>query len=125
MKVIIDLIEDIRESIANAEEFVLTAGLLKENTNDSSKLIYAGEAPLNRYEIDKEKKKLVFKIDGSNTQIRVGELIPPLLISDMDRMMYELRMEVNAQYRDMEIVGFGKNEEEKRYILFIKIGVPV
>jgi hypothetical protein len=39
----------------------------------------------------------------------------------MDRMMFELRIDVNAQYSDMEIVGFGKNEEEKRYILFIKI----
>jgi hypothetical protein len=28
---------------------------------------------------------------------------------------------VNTQYSDMEIVGFGKNDEEKRYILFIRI----
>ena len=121
MKVIIDLIEDIRESIANAEDYVLTAGLLKEDANDPSKLIYAGEAPLNRYEIDPVRRQLIFKIDGSDTQITVGELIPPLLISDMDRMMYELRMDVNAQYSDMEIVGFGKNEEMKKYLLFIRI----
>jgi hypothetical protein len=28
---------------------------------------------------------------------------------------------VNAEYRDMEIVGFGKNEEQKAYLLFIRI----
>jgi len=121
MKVIIDLIEDIRESIANAEDFVFTAGLLKENADDPSKLIYAGEAPLNAYYLDKTGKQLVFKIDGSDTQITVGALIPPLLISDMDVMMYELKMDVNTQYRDMEIVGFGRNDEEKRYVLFIKV----
>jgi len=121
MKVIIDLIEDIRESISNAEDFVLTAGLLKEDENDPSKLIYAGEAPLNTYHIDKVRKQLIFKIDGSATQITVGALIPSLLISDMDVMMYELRMEVNEKYSDMEIVGFGKNEEMKKYLLFIKV----
>jgi hypothetical protein len=30
-------------------------------------------------------------------------------------------MSVNAEYRDMEIVGFGKNEEQKVYLLFIRI----
>jgi hypothetical protein len=121
MKVIIDLIEDIRESISNAEDFVFTAGLLKEDKNDPSKLIYAGEAPLNIYHIDKIRKQLTFKIDGSDTQIKVGALIPPLLISDMDVMMYELKMDVNEKYSDMKIVGFGKNDEEKHYVLFIKV----
>ncbi|KYJ86884.1 hypothetical protein [Sulfurovum riftiae] len=121
MKVIIDLIEDIRESIANAEDFVLTAGLLKEDANDPSKLVYAGEAPLNTHHLDEIRKQLIFEIDGNDTKITVGALIPPLLISDMDVMMYELRMDVNEQYSNMEIVGFGKNEEMKKYLLFIKI----
>ena len=43
MKVIIDLIEDIRESIDNAEAYVLRAGLLKEDLDDNSKLRYAGD----------------------------------------------------------------------------------
>ena len=121
MKVIIDLIEDIRESIANAEDFVLTAGLLKEDANDPSKLIYAGEAPLNKYHIDEVKKQLIFEIGGNDSKMMVGVLIPLLLMSDMDVMMYELRMDVNEQYNDMEIVGFGKNEEMKKYLLFIKV----
>jgi len=121
MKFIIDLIEDIREQIGNQEAYTLTAGLLKEDPNDNNKLIYSGEAPLNTYHIDEIKKQLIFEIDGSDTKITVGELIPPLLISDMDSMMYELRMDVNKQYKDIEIIGFGKNDDEKRYILFIKI----
>ena len=121
MKFIIDLIEDVREQIGNHEEYVMMAGLLKEDVEDKSKLIYVGEAPLNLAVLDDEKKQLMFKIDGSDRKVTIGALIPPLLILDMDTMMYELRMEVSAQYKGMEIVGFGKNDEQKRYILFIKI----
>ena len=121
MKFIIDLIEDVREQIGNHEEYEVTAGLLKADENDSDKLIYAGEAPLNLFHFDEVRKQLIFKIDGSESRITVRELIPSLLILDMDAMMYELRMDVNVQYNDVDIVGFGKNEEEKKYILFIKI----
>jgi len=121
MKYIIDLIEDVREQIGNHEEYVVTAGLLKADKNDSSKLIYAGEAPLHLAMLDDEKKQLLFKIDASDKKVTIGALIPPLLILDMDAMMYELKLDVNEQYKDMEIVGFGKNDDEKRYILFITI----
>ena len=121
MKFIIDLIEDVREQIGNHEEYVVTAGLLKADENNSEKLTYAGEAPLNLAILNDETKQLDFKIDGSEMRVTIGALIPPLLIQDVDAMMYELRMDVNTQYSDMEIVGFGKNDEEKRYILFIKI----
>jgi len=121
MKYIIDLIEDVREQIGNHEEYVVTAGLLKADENDSSKLVYAGEAPITLAILDDEKKQLLFKIDGNAKRVTIGALIPPLLILDMDAMMYELKLDVNEQYKDMEIVGFGKNDEEKRYILFIKI----
>jgi hypothetical protein len=121
MKFIIDLIEDVREQIGNHEEYIVTAGLLKADEHGSDKLIYAGEAPLSIAILNDETKQLNFKIDGSDMRVTIGALIPSLLILDMDAMMYELRMDVNAQYNDMEIVGFGKNDEEKKYILFIKI----
>ena len=121
MKYIIDLIEDIREQIGNSEAYTVTAGLLKEDGNDSTKLIYAGEASINSVSTDEKKKQLNFKIDMNTASVTIGELIPPLLILDMDSMMYELRMNINVDYVNMEIVGFGKNDEQKRYILFIKI----
>lgn len=121
MKFIIDLIEDVREQIGNNEDYIVTAGLLKTDENDSTKLIYAGEAPLNLAVLEDEKKHLVFKIDGSDKRVSIATLIPPLLILDMDAMMYELKMDINEQYKDMEVVGFGKNDNEKRYVLFMKI----
>jgi len=121
MKVIIDLIEDIRESIANAESYQVMAGLLKEDADDPSRLIYAGEAPVNRFMVDPKKREVRFKIDGSDAVVTIGELIPELLILDMDAMMYGLKVDVNAAYREVEVVGLGKNDEERRYVLFIKL----
>ena len=121
MRVIIDLIEDVREQIGNHESYEVTAGLLKIDAEDSEKLIYAGEAPLNVIELEREKRQLTFKMDGSDKKLTIGELIPFILILDMEAMLFELKMDVNAQYKDMEIVGFGKNDEQKRYILFFKI----
>jgi len=121
MKVIIDLIEDAREQIGNYEAYEVTAGLLKVDEQDSKKLIYSGEAFINVVTLQRNERQLLFSIDGSDTKLTIGELIPQVLILGMDAMMYELKMDVNRTYTDMEIIGFGKNDEEKRYILFIKI----
>ncbi len=79
MKVIIDLIEDVREQIGNHEAYEVMAGLLKTDTEDSTKLIYAGEAPLNSVQLEREKRQLLFKIDGSDKKLTIGELIPSIL----------------------------------------------
>lgn len=121
MKVIIDLIEDVREQIGNNESYEVTAGLLKTDPHDSNKLVYAGEAPINTVELQRDERQLLFTIDGSDTKLSIKELISQVLILDMDAMMFELKLDVNAEYKSMEIVGFGKNDEEGRYILFIRI----
>ena len=121
MKYIIDLIEDVREQIGNHEAYEMTAGLLRVDNTDSTKLNYAGEAPIHKFSINDTKKELQFNVGANASSMTIGALIPPLLILGMDSMMYELKMDINAQYHNMEIVGFGKNDEEKKYILFIKI----
>lgn len=121
MKFIIDLIEDIRVEIGNEPDFTVHAMLLKEDANDPEKLIYAGEAGLNSFALDEAGRKLMIRIDGSSQVLTIGELIKHILIYDMDRMMYEVRLNVNHQYDDVEVIGFGKSNEEKRYFLFIKL----
>jgi len=121
MKVIIDFIEDVRESIANSEDFVLTAMLLKEDKLDSSKMLYAGESLIHSFILDEKSQNLIFKIDASTKTLCIGEVIPPVLILGMDMMMYELKIDVNIENKDIEVIGFGKNEEEKKYILFITL----
>ena len=121
MKLIIDFIEDVRESIGNRETFLLTAMLVKEDKVDTSKLIYVGESAINSFNLDTDTNLLNFKIDGTDSVVSIGDIIPSLLVLAMDSMMYELRMNVNANHNDVEIIGFGKNEEESKYILFIKL----
>lgn len=121
MKFIIDLIEDIRVEIGNAPDFTVQAMLLKEDANDPEKLIYGGEAAINSFIPDEENRKLMMKIGGSSELLTIGELIKYILIYDMDKMMYEVKLNVNHQYSDVEVIGFGKSMEEKKYFLFIKL----
>jgi len=120
MKVVIDLIEEIRESIADAQSYTISAGLLKQNEDDATKLHYVGEAMISSFSTDEDAHKLRLVV-GSEKQLHVEEIVPSLLIADMDTMMYEVTVDVNENYRDMEVVGFGKNDEEKRFVLFIQV----
>ena len=121
MKFIIDLIEDIRVEIGNHPDFTVNAMLLKEDVSDPQKLIYGGEAALNSFTLDETGRRLMINIDSSSDILTIGELIKHILIYDMDKMMYEVRLNVNRQYNDVEVIGFGKSIEEKRYFFFIKL----
>ena len=121
MKVIIDLIEDIREAIGNQEDFILTAMLLKEDNSNPDRLISAGEAPINAFIIDEEQRKLIFKIDSSAAVLSIGELVKHLLVLPMAGLMYELRVDIKTYHDAASVVGFGKSLQEKKYFLFIKL----
>ncbi len=121
MKVIIDLIEDIREAIGNQEDFILTAMLLKEDNSNPDRLISAGEAPINAFIIDEEQRKLIFKIDSSTAVLSIGELVKHLLVLPMAGLMYELRVDIKTYHDAASVVGFGKSLQEKKYFLFIKL----
>ena len=119
MKVIIDLIEDIRESIQNAEQYTVTAMLLKEDENDKKNLVYAGEASIGSFYIDEISKELIFTVDKTKEPLSVGELVKHLLILDMDAMMYEVKLAVSENHAPKELVGFGFNATDAKYALFI------
>jgi len=121
MKVIIDLIEDIRTEISNDAAYTMSAMLLKDDPDNSEKLLYAGERALTDFEIDHGAKKLLFKIKQESQTLLIGNLVKHLLILDMDAMMYSLQIAVNQQYQELAVIGFGKSEEDNKYILFIKI----
>ena len=121
MKFIIDLIEDIRVEIGNQTDYTVHAMLLREDADNPEKLVYGGEAGVNRFDLDVESRKLMLKIDGASDILTIGELVKHILIYDMEKMMYEVRLNVNYQYNDVEVIGFGKSVEEKRYFLFMKL----
>ena len=119
MKVIIDLIEDIRESINNNETYSITAMLLKEDANDKKNLLYAGEASVGSFYVDKISKKLILTVEKDKEPLSVGELVKHLLIMDMDMMMYEVKLAVSEEHEPQELVGFGFNAADTKYALFI------
>ena len=121
MKFIIDLIEDIRVEIGNEPNFTMHAMLLKEDINDPETLIYGGEAALSHFELDESSRKLMMIINRPEEILTIGELMKNILIYDMDKMMYEVRLNVNHQYNDVEVIGFGKSTAEKKYFFFIKL----
>jgi len=122
MKVIIDLIEELRQSIANQEHYTLSVGLLKPDLKDDTKLHYAGEAPLHHFEINTQQEQLLFTHHTTKASpLKVEALLPSLMILEMSTMMYPLRITLNEAYKDLEVVGFGKNDEEGRFILFIAV----
>ena len=121
MRVLIDLIEDIREEIGNEPTFSVNAMLLKEDQTDKNKLINAGETPLHVFDIDKISRELLISYEPSKEPLTIGELIKHLLILDMDQMMYEVKLYINEAYPQIEVLGFGKSIEEKKYYFFIKI----
>ena len=121
MKVLIDLIEDIREEIANHPEFTLHAMLLREDSVDSTKLVNAGESLINSFRLDDMKRQVILKIEGSADLLSVEEVIKHLLILDMQKMMYEVILHVNHEHAEVEVLGFGKSLEEKKYFFFIKL----
>ncbi len=119
MKVIIDLIEDIRETIQNNETYRISAMLLKENPENKKDLIYAGEASVGSFYIDKISKELIFTVDKDRDALTIGELVKHLLILDMDAMMYEVKLAVSENHAPKELVGFGFNATDGKYALFI------
>ena len=121
MKVIIDLIEDIRETLGNQEDFMLTAMLLKEDDSNQERLISVGEASINTFVIDQVQRKLIFKIDRSTAVLPIGTLVKHLLVLPMADMMYELRVDIETHHDAASIVGFGTSLQEKKYFLFIKL----
>ncbi len=119
MKVIIDLIEDIRESINNNERYSITAMLLKEDTLNPKNLIYAGEASVSSFYVDEISKELIFNVDTKEKALEIGELVKHLLIMEMEKMMYEVKLSVSDAHAPKALVGFGFNATDAKYALFI------
>ena len=119
MKVVIDLIEDIRESINNSATYSIVAMLLKADEENEKKLIYAGEASVSSFYVDELSKALIFTVNAKEKPLEIGELVKHLLIMDMDKMMYEVKLVVSEAHPPQELVGFGFNAADAKYALFI------
>jgi len=118
MKVIIDLIEDIRASINNEASFSLRAVGLKED--EKSQFTPLWQSDINQYKVDDKTKKLYLFL-GREAAVSIGELLETLNALANEKMMYEVCISYakEEQRIDAPLLGFGESLEEKKYLLFI------
>jgi hypothetical protein len=93
--------------------------LLKEDEQDKKNLIYAGEASVASFYVDEISKELIFSVDKDVKALEIGDLVKHLLIMDMGKMMYEVKLVVSDEHAPQELVGFGFNAADAKYALFI------
>lgn len=118
MKVIIDLIDDVREAINNDSSFSLSAMGLKEN--DKKEFIPSWQAGINQYKLDDEVKKIYLFL-GKNKALNIGDFLDELNALSNEKMMYEICVSYTKhnQRVDASLMGFGESFHEKKYQLFI------
>ncbi len=118
MKVIIDLIEDIREAIKNETSFSLVAMALKEQ--ESGELIPSWESPVCSMKADEEKQKL-FLFLGKGEPLGIGTFLESTDTLCNKTMMHEVLVSYSKEAKriDSSLIGFGESLEEKKYFLFI------
>ncbi len=117
MKYIIDMIDDMRENIQNAEDYTLLAMLLKEESPDN--LQNAGEKVITSFTIDHGAKQL--QLGFSDGDVTTKTLLDCVNFLEMQTMMYEVMVKVSDNHPLMPVIGFGENHEQKQYTFFVMI----
>lgn len=118
MKVIIDLIEDIRTAINNDENFSLVAMGLKEK--EGGEYTPSWESLINSMKIDDENNKL-FLFLGKDTALSIGEFLHGVDALANEKMMYEVCVSYLKDEKrvDSSLLGYGESLEDKKYLIFI------
>jgi len=118
MKVIIDLIEDIRTAISNEKSFLLVAMGLEEN--DAGEFLPVWEANISSMKVDDEQKKL-FLFLGKTQFVSIGDVLEDLNVLSNEKMMYEVCVSYSKDDTriDSSLLGFGESLENKKYLLFL------
>jgi len=118
MKVIIDLIDDVREAINSDKSFSLSAMGLKEN--EKGEFVPSWQADINQYKLDEKTKKLYLFL-GKENALNIGTFLSDLNSLSNEQMMYELCVSYTKEQKriDSVLMGFGESFPEKKYLLFI------
>jgi hypothetical protein len=115
MKYIIDLMDDLRESLHNAQGYALVAMLLKES--DDGTLRNAGEKRITSLTVDPDAKALYLGFaEGEATTTTLLECVNAL---PMEAMMYEVMVRISQRHPLMPVIGFGEDREQKTYVFFV------
>ena len=118
MKVIIDLIEDIRTAISNDNSFSLAAMGLKEEENGDFSPFW--ESGISSMTIDDDQKRL-FLFLGRDKALKIETLLEKVNALPVAKMMYEVCVSYSREQErvDSPLMGFGESFRDKKYLLFI------
>ncbi len=118
MKLIIDVIEDIRTAIGNDAFFTLSVMGLKEQENGEYSL--AWQSDISHMKLDEKEQKL-FLFPGRDEPISIGDFLQRLNALSNEAMMYEVCVSYSKEEKriDTALIGFGESVEDKKYLLFI------
>ena len=113
MKVIIDLIEDIRMGINNDKSFSLAAMGLKEEENGAFSPSW--ESGISGMTVDDDQKR-VFLFLGRDEALKIESFLESANALPISKMMYEVCVSYSReQVRvDSSLVGFGESFREKK-----------
>jgi hypothetical protein len=114
LKVVIDLIEAIREEIQNQGEYIFLAMLLKENDGGEMQLV--GEKAISK--VDIIDNQLLFIIEVEEKTVCVEPILKLLNALKNEEMMMKVGVLVSNQIFD--VVGFGKSIKDKKFVVFIE-----
>ncbi len=118
MKVLIDLIEDMREAIQDDTAFTMNVMQLQETKE--GQFTPAGESNIARYKLDDTQKKLFLFL--GKAPLNALKTFQELNTLSNEAMMYEIKVSytVSGQRVDQEVIGFGESLQDKKYLLFIQ-----
>jgi hypothetical protein len=118
MKVIIDLIEDIRTAINNDKSFSMAAMGLKEEANGDFSPSW--ESGISSITVDDDQKKL-FLFLGKDESLKIESLLEKVNALPIAKMMYEVCVTYSKEQErvDSSLMGFGESFRDQKYLLFI------
>jgi hypothetical protein len=116
MKVIIDLIEDLEQSIQNQEDFVM--GVICLDSNEENMVALWGQA-ISHFEINHDKKEMHFFV--GSTPIKVKDFLEATKDFDNKELMYSIFVSTqdNPSSAASALLGFSEVLESKQYRLLI------
>jgi len=117
MKVIIDLIEDMRNAIENNSDFFLRAMNLYETA--SGELVPSWQTDIESMKVDDKEKKLYIFLGVE--PMGVPSVMEKLDALSNEQMMYEINLSYykDEARRNAPIIGFGESFKDKKYLVFI------
>lgn len=121
MKVVIDLIEDLRHGIANQKDFIIGAVAVQKELDANGNSLLAWGKGITRAEVDETNETLNFYVEDGHP-LTSGAVIALLDSMPNDQMMYKVMVsqKETPDSADAPLIGFTEDMNAKQYMLIIE-----